>query len=210
MIKNNMSSKIISKYNSPFSSNEQVVQRDLDLGDSAWKSIKNVGSSLHESAFTLADSTSSIVKLSASGYTSLVAEGADYFGYDQKAKYLRGVTKNLQSSSAEDWSDAKNHFEKSGKYGNNAVSNLVHNKSIYTDIDKTDDIEKGYKTKYNPKEFMRFKDEASYVYKPNEFYEKYLNDEYTNKQKNVNLPLLNDELEKGEKTGLSKGDSSSG
>jgi len=104
-----------------------------------WNATKNVGSSLYHSAGTLVDGVKSVAKLSASGYTGLVAEGADLLGYGKKANFLRGVSHNLQSSASDDLNDATKHFAKSGKYGNNAIGQLVNDKNLFSqqNIDKT-------------------------------------------------------------------------
>lgn len=96
----------------------------------AWESTKNMGSALAHSAGSVVEGISSVAKLSASGYTGMVAVGADSLGYDSIANKYSKVTKNLQSSASDDLNDATKHLFKVGKHSVNAVSQLVADKDI--------------------------------------------------------------------------------
>jgi len=121
----------------------------------AWKSTKNIGISLAHSAGAVVDGVSSIAKLSASGYTRIVSVGADAFGYDKIANKYSKVTKKLQTNASDDLNDATKHFAKSGKYGNNAITQLVNDRDMFSqkNIDQTvgaRDLHYG-RNKYNQK-----------------------------------------------------------
>lgn len=132
--------------------NSKVVQRlgfDINWGDlgsslvgATVNQAKNVGGALSEAGSTALNGVTSVGKFAASGYTGVVAEGADLLGYEDTADNFRDATNTLQKSAVYDLNEASSHLSKSGKYGTNFLGSVVGNQKVFSDaeIRKTNGI----------------------------------------------------------------------